>query len=142
MPVTRRVLPRINKEPPKLRTTVERSLLSIDRRIAALNDMTLRAALGDTQIIRLYGPKQAGWKNGFDYSVSAVVEVSVAGPLGATVTVEGVSMVADTPGARSRAFHVNPNQTLSVIFSDTSIEARLYVTKPLTPVLDVPTMVE
>lgn len=147
MPVVRRILPRISKQPVRPHSHVENILHSIDRRIAALNDMTLRENLGGERIIRLYGPlyvdiHRAGWKNERDYSVRAIMEVAKPGPLGATATVGGIAMVADTPGARSQDFAVDPNQTLSILFSDASVEGRLYISTPLTPILDVPTMAE
>lgn len=112
----------------------------MEQSLERLADITLRTALGASRTVTIFGAQYAVagtafWKNEAAFPVAVTVEVTRAGPLGATVTVDGVPLPADTVGGRSAMVALDLNESLPIFFSDASIEARLVIRTPKSPML-------
>lgn len=123
-------------EKPSQAEQILRASARAGRRQAYLTHRSAVAAgAGPQKRFVLYGGTYAAkdvkpWKHEGAATVGVWVEVSAAGPVGATITVEGESLPADMPGGRTRVFSLDPNDTLQILFSDASIEANLIMATP------------
>lgn len=138
MPAIRRKTREPRKRGGKLPPAPSEVGLAIEGHLDVIKDVAIRSALNASRTVRIFGaryanPLTAFWKNEHAYSVGVMVEIVRAGPLGATAIVDGFPVPADTVGGRSAFVAMDPNESLSILFSDASIEGRLVIRTPKSP---------
>lgn len=138
MPAIRRKPREPRKRGGKLPPAPSEVGLAIEGHLDVIKDVTIRGALNASRTVRIFGARYAVantafWKNEHAYSVAVAVEVVKAGPLGSTALVDGFPVPADTVGGRSAYVALDPNESLSIFFSDASIEGRLIIRTPKSP---------